>query len=132
MSVLTLTRAKWKTFKTDNNLSKSSLFNKADVGPSIDAFATAYAAFKTSKGAKDLLKASGKLTDLQKAFTKFIAIKELKDEMTPQAKTQIETWHRELDGVMKSLAVIVKKHEPELKLNDAKIMNADLDKMFNF
>ena len=33
MSVMTLSRDKWKKFKEANELSKSSFFNKADVRP---------------------------------------------------------------------------------------------------
>ena len=38
MSVMTLSRDKWKKFKEANELSKSSFFNKTNVGPHIAAF----------------------------------------------------------------------------------------------
>jgi hypothetical protein len=130
MKVLKLTRGKWRTFKTQNQLSKSSFFNKADVGPSVEAFANAYANFKKTRSMNDLLKASSKLTDLQKAFTKFLAIKEVKQELTAGSRLQIETWKDQLDDVMKEMALYLQNNEAKLKKNDKKGLDNTLDKCF--
>ncbi len=104
MSVLDLDREKWKQFKTDNNLSKSSFFKKADVGPTIDKFQTAVERFRDSKSQKDLMSVFSKAEELQKAFAKFIQLKEAKDELSDAAKTKIKKWSGQLDNVNTALA----------------------------
>jgi hypothetical protein len=132
MSVLTLNRDQWKKFKETNNLSKSSFFNKADVGPQIDKFQKALEDCKKSPGQKSLMAAFTKAQDLQKAFNKFIDLKETKNELKPPAKTQIQTWHGELDTAVQGLAKLYKGSEKgELKAADAKNMTNTLDGMFN-
>ena len=119
----TLTRANWQTFKTTNNLSKSSWFSKADVGPTIDKFHVAYAAWKKQRGLKSLMECSKRADDLKKAFEKFIALKETRNEMTPTAKTQIEAWHTQLGNLGIKLAVVFRDNEKELKEKDAELMH---------
>jgi hypothetical protein len=130
MAVLDLTRAKWKQFKADNNLSKSSFFNKADVGPTIEEFAKALEAFKKQPSTKGLMTMSRKSTALKAAFTKFINLKEAKAELTPPAKAKIEKWKTQLDSVDVQLAQMFKKHEKVLNEGDAKILTNTLDKIF--
>ncbi len=132
MSVMTLNRDKWKKFKEDNNLSKSSFFNKADVGPTIDKFQKALDDCKKNPGEKSLMAAFSKAQDLQKAFNKFIELKETKQELKGPAKTQIETWHTELEEAVQGLAKLYKgAGQKPLQASDAKNMRERLDGMFN-
>jgi len=118
----TLTRDAWKKFKTDNNLSKSSFFSKADVGPSIDAFWKAAEAFSQAKTTDSVRKLFTKAGDLDKAFGKFIGLKEAKAELKAGAKSQIEAWKRELDETQKALAVISEKYKDDLAENQKQVM----------
>ena len=132
MAVLDLDRAKWQTFKTTNNLSKSSFFNKADVGPNIDAFQKAVAEYRTAKSEKSLMKVFGKATDLQKAFKKFLDIKEGKNELTNDSRAKIEKWASQLDTVQKTLAVTHEKFEAKLKQGDYDEMDKTLKECLPF
>ncbi len=132
MSVLELDRDKWKQFKTDNNLSKSSFFKKADVGPTIDKFQDAVVAFRKTKSQKDLMSAFKKAEDLQKAFAKFINLKEAKDELSAPAKQKIQKWSTQLDSVTKTLAKIHGEFEETLKANDVKELDKTLDQILPF
>jgi hypothetical protein len=122
----TLTRDAWKRFKADNELSKSSVFNKADVGPSIDAFWTAAQAFNRAKTTDTVRKLFTKASDLEKAFGKFIALKETKAELKPPAKNQIEKWKQELDETKTDLANIAAKYKDDLADNQKQAMLATL------
>src|SRR5262245_51991975 len=119
----TLTRDAWKKFKADNNLSKSSVFNKADVGPHIDSLWKACEQYARAKGWQSFLPLVRKLLELQKAFGKFIALKEAKDELTPAAKSQIQTWQKQVNDAVFELAKIGGQDENKLKEKDVK----DLD-----
>ena len=127
MSVMTLNRDKWKKFKEANDLSKSSFFNKADVGPHIDSFQKALEACKKSPGQKSLMTCFTKADDLNKAFKKFIALKETKAELKAPAKTQLEIWSKELDAVVVGLAKLQKDSEKDLKAGDVTNLNKSLD-----
>ncbi|HEX4000661.1 MAG TPA: hypothetical protein VHX65_19085 [Pirellulales bacterium] len=127
MHVLTLTRDKWKTFKEKNNLSKSSFFSKADVGPHIDSFQKALEDCKKSPGQKSLMAAFSKGETLNKAFEKFIGLKEAKDELKPDAKKQLETWRGELSAMVQGLAKLYKSSEKDLQAGDTKNLNSQLD-----
>jgi hypothetical protein len=127
MSVMTLNRDKWKKFKEDNNLSKSSFFSKADVGPHIDSFQKALEACKKSPGQKSLMTCFTKADDLKKAFQKFIALKETKTELKAPAKAQLETWSKELESVVVGLAKLQKDSEKDLKAGDVTNLNKNLD-----
>jgi hypothetical protein len=122
----TLTRDAWKRFKADNELSKSSVFNKADVGPSIDAVWTAAQAFNRAKTTDTVRKLFTKASDLEKAFGKFIALKETKAELKPPAKNQIEKWKQELDETKTDLANIAAKYKDDLADNQKQAMLATL------
>lgn len=132
MSVLTLDREKWKQFKTDNDLSKSSFFKKADVGPTIDKFQDAVAAYRKSKSKKDLMSAFKKAEDLQKAFAKFINLKEAKAELSATAKQKIEKWSAQLDSVATALAKIYDTQKEKLEANDLKQLDQTLDQILPF
>jgi len=132
VSVLTLDRDKWKQFKTDNNLSKSSFFKKADVGPTIDKFQDSVVAFRKSKSQKDLMSCFKRAQDLQKAFAKFIGLKEAKDELSAAAKQKIQKWSGELDNVTTALAKVYDQHKEELQANDAKQLDKTFDQLFPF
>ena len=120
-----LRREAWRDFKTHNNLSKSSIFNKADVGPHIDAWWSAYDQYKKSKNWKTFRPLVTKLTDLQKAFTKFIALKEAMDEFRdhPEAKQQILTWQEEVDEAIEKFRAKGLTDESKLRTKGVK----DLD-----
>ena len=126
----TLTRDAWKKFKTDNDLSKSSIFNKADVGPHIDSLWKANEQYKRDKGWKAVITLITKLTDLQKAFTKFIALKEAKDELSAAAKGQIQTWHKQLDDAVSGLRDYAGKNEDQLRQKDLNVLDRQLNEMF--
>jgi hypothetical protein len=130
MHVLTLNRAKWKKFKTDHNLSKSSFFAKADVGPTIEDFEKAALKFAKSVSEKDLMTLFSKCQKLQAAFKKFIALKEAKAELTPEAKKQIQAWDGELDGIATDLAKLVKDAPEMLKRGDVKQLEDNFETMF--
>lgn len=132
MAVYELTREKWRDFKEENGLSKSSFFKKADVGPSIDDFQNAVLAFRQSGGKKDLEKAFRKAEALQKAFAKFIGLKEAKAELSTTAKAKIQKWIKQLDTVSTNIAVFHNEHKGELAANDAKNMQQDFKDWFNF
>lgn len=132
MSVLELDRDKWKQFKTDNNLSKSSFFKKADVGPTIDKFQDAIVAYRKSKSKKDLMSAFKKAEDLQKAFAKFINLKEAKDELSTAAKQKIQKWSGQLDNVAKVLAKTYDEHKEKLEANDVKELDKTLNEILPF
>lgn len=125
MGVLTLNRDAWKKFKETNNLSKSSFFNKADVGPSIDSFQKAMDACKASPGAKTLATCVSKAVDLEKAFAKFIQLKEAKAELKEPAKKQLEAWSKELKECSTGLAKLYKSSEKDLKAGDVKNLQLD-------
>jgi hypothetical protein len=123
----TLTRDAWKKFKADNNLSKSSVFSKADVGPHIDSLSKAYEQYKKEGGFKNIMSVISKLTDLDKAFAKFIALKETKDELKPDAKKQIETWQSQLKAAVAALSEFARISENALQQKDVENFQARLD-----
>jgi hypothetical protein len=123
----TLTRDAWKKFKTDNNLSKSSAFNKADVGPHIDSLWKACEQYSREKGWKAFRPLVTKLTDLQKAFIKFIALKEAKEELTPAAKNQIQTWQKQLNDAVFALREHAATQENELREVDVNALDRQLN-----
>jgi len=127
MSVMTLNRDKWKKFKEANDLSKSSFFNKADVGPHIDSFQKALEACKKSPGQKSLMTCFTKASDLKAAFQKFVALKETKAELKGPAKTQLEEWSKELEAVVVGLAKLQRDSEKDLKAGDVTNLNKSLD-----
>ncbi len=129
MSSFTLTRAKWRQFKDDNNLSKSSFFKKADVGPHIDSFQKAVAAFKSKPGKKPLESCFMKAVALQKAFEKFISLKEAKAELTPAAKAQLKTWSEQVEQTSKQLASMWKAAKPQLEQLDIKNLDEKFDEL---
>ena len=97
-----LTREQWKTFKTQNNLSKS-WFSKADVGPTLDKFWIAHTACKNSPSLSTFIafeKAAAKLRD---AFRIFIELKETKNEMTQPAFKKITDWRNEIIDLVSEL-----------------------------
>ncbi len=116
----TLTRDAWKNFKAQNNLSKSPWYSRADVGPTIDKFWAARDIFLKAPGMESLKKFFASATNLQKAFTKFVGLKEVKGELKTPAKTQIETWKEQIDDVTKMLAIEAKRNEKQLLEADAK------------
>ena len=122
----TLTRDAWKKFKADNNLSKSSVFNKADVGPHIDSLWKACEQYSRAKGWQTFTPLVKKLIDLQTAFAKFIALKEAKDELTAAAKSQIQTWQKQLNDAVFELRNIAGKKENELKQEDVNALDHQL------
>jgi hypothetical protein len=124
----TLTRDAWKKFKTDNDLSKSSIFSRADVGPTIDKFWEAANAFSTAKTTDTVRKLFTKCTDLEKAFDKFIALKEIKNELKAPAKAKIEAWKKELEQTKTALATIADKYKDDLAENQKAVMIAILEK----
>jgi len=107
-----------KSSKRTTTFSKSSVFNKADVGPHIDALWKACEQYARAKGWQSFLPLVKKLTDLQTAFGKFIALKEAKDELTPAAKSQSQT-----NDAAFEMARIGGQDENKLKEKDVK----DLD-----
>jgi hypothetical protein len=124
----TLTRDAWKKFKTDNNLSKSSVFNKADVGPHIDSLWKACEQYSRMKGWETFRPLVTKLTDLQKAFGKFIALKEAKEELSADAKRQIQTWQAQLEGAAAELRKIAAEDENKLRQKDVHELDGVLNK----
>jgi len=122
----TLTRDAWKDFKTQNSLSKSPWYSRADVGPSIDKFWAARDIFLKAPGMESLKKFFGAATNLQKAFTKFIGLKEVKGELRALAKTQIGTWKDQIDDVTKMLAIEARRNEAQLLEADAKRLMENL------
>ena len=122
----TLTRDAWKNFKTQNNLSKSPWYSRADVGPTIDKFWAARDIFLKAPGMESLKKFFAAATNLQKAFTKFVGLKEVKGEMTNPAKAQIETWKDQIDDVTKMLAIEAKRNAKQLLEADAKRLMENL------
>ena len=132
MSVYELDRDKWKAFKAEFNLSKSSFFNKADVGPTIDKFQSAMTTFAKSGGEKNLRAAFVKAQDLQKAFEKFIDLKEVEKELTLPAKAKIEKWHGQLNDCVKVLAQVHQKYKDDLKEEDKVNMTNTLKEQFPF
>jgi hypothetical protein len=125
-----LDRNEWGIFKRRYQLSKSSIFNRADVGPHIEEFQTALAAYKQSHSGKDLLRAHKRLEALRRAFDKFIELKQGKLELTTEAKDKIDEWKKQLDAVEKDLATQCIKHPDKLKQADCKQMDGTLKKMF--
>jgi len=125
----TLTRDAWKKFKADNNLSKSSAFSRADVGPHIDSLSKAYEQYKSEGGFKNIMSVISKLTDLDKAFAKFIALKETKEELIPdgEAKKQIETWQGQLKAAKDALSEFARISEGALQQKDVENFKARLD-----
>lgn len=132
MSVYELSRAKWQLFKKDNNLSKSSVFSKADVGPHIDKFQSAVENFEKVGGKKNLTTAFKKAGDLQKAFTKFINLKEAKGELSAPAKAKITKWKSQLDTIETKLAVFHETYKDELAEVDKDNMVNDFNTWFNW
>ncbi|XZE32885.1 hypothetical protein SH501x_003651 [Pirellulaceae bacterium SH501] len=122
MSVLTLTREKWKRFKQDNNLSKSSFFKKADVGPQLDKFQKALDSCKRTPGKKSLSKCFSEADKLEKAIDKFIKLKEAKAELDEKATKQLKAWSKELDSVTKGLAKLYKETGDDLDKQDVENM----------
>jgi hypothetical protein len=129
MNKLSINRTQWKKFKDDNDLSKSSFFKKADVGPTIDSFQKASDKFLNTRGLKDLLALNGKARDMKKAFEKFIGLKEAKAELTATAKTQIENWLEEVTAIENWLALQYAVNEKKLKANDVVEMDKTFDKI---
>jgi hypothetical protein len=129
MNKLSINRTAWKKFKDDNNLSNSSFFSKADVGPTIDSFQKASEKFLNSRGMKDLLALNGKARDMKKAFAKFIGLKEAKAELTATAKSQVEKWLQEVTDIEDWLALEYAKNEKKLKTNDVLEMDKTFDKI---
>lgn len=130
MTVFTLSRNTWKKFKTDNDLSKSSFFKKADVGPTIEKFQSSYEKLMQSKGQKDLMTCHSRCLDLQKAFDKFIDLKEAKGELKPAAKTQLNTWKKELAGLEKLLKLLYANYKDDMAQKDKDDMIDRLDGIF--
>lgn len=129
MSVLTLTRDKWKRFKEDNNLSKSSFFKKADVGPQLDKFQKSLDACKSMPGKKSLGKCFTEAGKLEAAIEKFIKLKEAKAELDEKANKQLKAWSKELGSITKSLAKLYKASGDDLGKEDAKAMENQLSEM---
>ncbi len=129
MSVMTLDRDKWKKFKTANNLSKSSVFKKADVGPLIEKFQKSVNECKKNPGEKSLLKCFGAADKLERAFQKFIKLKEAKQELQEDARKQLLKWEKELDSVVKGLAKLHKGSQKDLQQGDAKNMEDTFDRL---
>ncbi|AMV33500.1 hypothetical protein VN12_15340 [Pirellula sp. SH-Sr6A] len=126
MSVLTLTRDKWRKFKDENNLSKSSFFKKADVGPQLEKFQKALDACKNTPGKKSLGKCFTEADKLETAIEKFIKLKEAKAELDEKANKQLKSWSKELGSITKSLAKLYKESGEELANEDAKNMKNQL------
>jgi hypothetical protein len=124
----TLTRDAWKNFKTQNNLSKSPWYSRADVGPTIDKFWTAEQVFVDTPTMTSLKNAYAAAVNLQKAFAKFITLKEAKSELKTAAKAQIQTWSSEIDEVTEELAWGAKTYEKQLLKADAELMLKKLAK----
>ncbi|HQV29497.1 MAG TPA: hypothetical protein PLG23_15285 [Thermoflexales bacterium] len=124
----TLKRDSWKTFKTQNNLSKSSWFSKADVGPTIDKFWAAKDLWDKAWGMTSLRKFFTAATNLQAAFDKFIKLKVAKGEMSETVRSQIATWKQEIDVVVRMLADANQKSQKELLEADAIRLRANLKK----
>ncbi len=131
MAKITLTRSQWKTFKTDHHLSKSKLFAKADVGPTIDSLQKAQKAYTTSPSAKTLGSYFEKLDKLNKAMTKFVALKKNKDELTngDKAMKKIEGWKQEISKQMKHLADYQRDNASALAQSDVQSLKADFKTM---
>ena len=125
----TLTRDAWKKFKTDNNLSKSKAFNKADVGPHIDSLWKACEQYSKAKGWQTFRPLVTKLTDLQKAFAKFIALKEAMGELTPTAKNQIQTWQKQVNDAVFALAKLAGEGENQLRAEDVNALDRRLSEI---
>ena len=120
MHVTDLTREKWREFKEKNNLSKSSFFSKADVGPTIDSLQKAVTAFKGSATKRNLESVVKKAGELQKAFAKFIQLKEFKEELKDDAKARINKWSAQINDLTAQMADIYRQCKEELKENDRK------------
>ena len=128
----TLTRDAWKIFKATNHLSKSPWYSRADVGPAIDKFHTAYDTWNKTPGYKTLASCVSKAVDLEKAFAKFITLKEAKDELGGPAKLQIQTWAGEArDAANKLRESYATLGKSKLKDQDARRMSQDLNGWFN-
>ena len=66
---------------------------------------------------------------LEKAFQKFIKLKEAKQELQDDARKQLVKWEKELDTVVKGLAKLYKGSQKDLQQGDAKNMEATFDKL---
>jgi hypothetical protein len=121
-----LNREKWGIFKRKHNLSKSSIFNRADVGPHIDRFETALATFNLSKSKQDLGTAFKRLEELEKAFDKFMDLKKAKLELSTDAETQIKAWKKQLDELKTNLRNIYQAFPKRLEAADRKQLDAKL------
>ena len=63
---------------------------------------------------------------LEKAFAKFINLKETKAELKPPAKTQIEKWKQEVAETQTALANLAGKYEDELAENQKQVLLATI------
>jgi hypothetical protein len=132
VSVYELSRKKWQEFKKTHDLPKSTVFKKADVGPTIDKFQVAVQNFTKVGGQKNLIAAFKKAEDLKKAFEKFINQKEAKDQLPKAAKDKITKWQGQLENVRTGLAQYQAAYKDDLKDEDKDIMVNDINKMFNW
>jgi hypothetical protein len=128
MPQYTLTRKKWREFKTANELAKSPIFKKADVGRYIERFQKALQKWGKEEGMKALGEALVEASKVKKAFAKFVRVhKEL--GLKEDAEKQIKSWENELDNVVDFLRGVYKSNPQKLKEKDAKNMYATFNQM---
>ncbi len=118
MPRFTLTRRRWREFKTDNGLTKSPMFKKADVGPSLVRLQKSLKKWDADQGEKALGSVLVAADKVKKAFAKFIKFKNEQGEMTKSAETQIKNWETELDNIVDFLGVVYRKNPTKLKEKD--------------
>jgi hypothetical protein len=121
-----LTRETWQLFKKNNDISKSSAFNRADVGPHIDSFWKARDQYKAAKTWTNINTLIKKLTDLQAAFAKFRDLKEAKGQLNDVARAQLTKWHDQLEEAVAKLRLKKTESTGELKAEDARDMDGKL------
>lgn len=129
MGVMSLTRKEWRKFKKENNLERSAVLKKADVGPSIVKFQKAVSLCEDAPGKKSLEECLLKASNLEKAFEKFIKLKKGEVQLSKSAENRIEEWKSELGKVVAGLAKLHKTAGKELDDADAKNMDKTFDKL---
>jgi hypothetical protein len=122
MPVFTLSRREWREFKTANGLTKSPVFKKADVGPSLVRLQKALKKWDSDQGEKAFGEVLVEANKVKKAFGKFIKVKGELGELSKDAERQIKTWEGELNNAVEFLKGVYRSNPEKLKDKDVKNM----------